>query len=202
MQQKAFKSQWPQRHLDVPEKAVGTKKWCNSGNTPNMAFSPEAEDGAISAWCDSVTWRQPACIEFPLNCREGAPVNVAVTEQRHRGALSPSLCAASSPKGPEHFCFLLCLHKRGHDKRFLSLWLARFVGSSRGGVCPSTRRGGRFTEWPWRVRKIWWQRGLSGPRRTPEPPAVPCPYPPRGTPPPPPRLEEEKNTSTCINTHE
>lgn len=26
VQQKAFKSQWPQRHLDVPEKAVGTKK--------------------------------------------------------------------------------------------------------------------------------------------------------------------------------
>lgn len=38
MQQKAFKSQWAQRHLKVPEKVVGTKKWCNSGNILSMAF--------------------------------------------------------------------------------------------------------------------------------------------------------------------
>lgn len=38
---------------------------------------------------------RPVCIEFPLDCS----VIVAVTEQRHRGALSP----ASSLKGPEQF---------------------------------------------------------------------------------------------------
>lgn len=47
--------------------------------------SPEAEDGAVSAWCCSPTRRQ-ACIEFPRNCS----VIAAVTEQRHRGALSPA----------------------------------------------------------------------------------------------------------------
>ena len=182
----SLQSQWPQRHLGVPEKAVGTKQWCYSGNTPKHGFRVQRLRMAPSPPGAALRHKdRPVCIEFPLDCG----VIVAVTEQRHRGALSP----ASSLKGPEHFPPPLPSTNDELD----SLVRSQRLSFSSSRVFPFFFP---FTGWRGCVRRRWWRRGWSGPRQTPEPPAVPCPSLPPGTPPPPPRLRGRKHTSAAL-TH-
>lgn len=54
----SLQSQWPQRHLDVPEKGCWHETVMLLWKHPQTWLSrPEAEDGAVSAWCRSPTQR-------------------------------------------------------------------------------------------------------------------------------------------------
>lgn len=96
VQRKAFRVSGHKGIWMSQRKAVGMKQWCYSGNTRKHGFRAQRLRMAPSPPGAALRHKdRPVCIEFPLDCS----VIVAVTEQRHRGALSP----ASSLKGPEQF---------------------------------------------------------------------------------------------------
>lgn len=185
----SLQSQWPQRHLDVPEKGCWHETVMLLWKHPQTWLSrPEAEDGAVSAWCRSPTQRQAGLHWVPSGLQCDCGSNRAETPGGALSCIQPQRSRAIPASS--------ALHKPGRDELDSLVRSQRLsFSSSRVFFLPS------FTGWRGCVRRRWWRRGWSGPRRTPEPPAVPCPSLPPGTPPPPPRLRGEKTHIGGVNTH-
>lgn len=147
--------------------------------------SPEAEDAAVSA-LGLLSVTRPALSSL---CDCGS--NIARTLGGAHNCIQPQRPRAIFTSSPSTNSTMMSSYKSqiGSIHSLSSQRLS--IRTSR--VC--------FTKSPGCVRRIWWQRGWSGPRRTPEPLVVPCPSLPHGTPPPPPRLREKTHThTTSVNT--